>query len=242
MNSVKSIRLKRMVFSSFLFFLFIQILFAQTPGNRTRSQDNKKKENVIKLGFTGGIDFINPERVNDFIDYYINMQGTVVEKYGISKIKVGLGVTGYGSISLSERFEIRPSFYFFIAPKIISIVGGSDLNVLLSALAPGCTFFLNFPVQDNFYFRVGGGPFYYFQSATFDYDEFGNDKLTGKKLGFHFHIGGDYYLDSNIGLSGDIVYRTVNNTDNVKSDNRKINYELDYTGFEIQGGLFLILD
>jgi hypothetical protein len=239
MKSEKDLFKRKLIHLSILCLMLFQYLYTQYPDNNY--QGNEKQGHTIKFGITGGIDIINPEKVNNFISEYIDYQGTVVDQFGTTEMKIGLGIAGYGSITFSKTYEIRPTLYYFIAPKIIAVVGGSDLNVLLSALAPGCAFFINFPLQDDFFVRIGGGPFYYMQKANFEIENSANLEFTGKKLGFHIHLGGDYYITPDMGLSGDILYRSVNNTDNVKYDGRDIDFELDYSGFEIQGGFFLNL-
>ena len=218
---MKKISVPKIVSFIFLlsFFMFSTLLGQQSP----------QKSLQIRIGAEGGLAFINPEDINEFIEDWTSSY-SVIMMQGTDEIKVGFNGSGYLSLLLQDMIEIRPELGYFIAPKFIMISGGEDLDVILSAFHPGVSASLAPRINKGFRPKFGAGIFQYFGSVNVEPQSGPSTTFTGSKLGFHISAGLELQLFDKLSVTATVLYKHVK-IDELKNDDDQVWELVEYDPF-----------
>ena len=159
------------------------------------AQDEEKKHIQAGVGFSFG--FFNPADVNDYIDW--RLQGASMET-GFSEIIMHFGGKAFVGYRADNNLGIEAFLEGNIAPKILSVSNGEDLNIMLNRVAPGVQLSYDIRLGKKHSIILGAGPTYNMISLRDDGDKVASASAIGGKFTVayqfsHKHIAPRAFID-----------------------------------------------
>jgi hypothetical protein len=147
------------------------------PGALVQSRESSP-DHAVYPTFGVGIGFFYPRDVNNYIES--SLPSGYTTEYGFSELIMYLDVHA-GITFRMKQFDISGMVEYDIAPKLIMVTNGDDINFFYNRLAPGIT--------ANYYIPVASGRHAFFIGGGVNYSFLKLEDFTASNPGFRLQAG-----------------------------------------------------